>query len=81
MGMIAICSPNQIFAQIRSRQRSSKGGLEQPEFIACHIFASGGLRLSKSAGRKANVMLNRFGLETHQKSSGLEEYSSFKRSA
>jgi hypothetical protein len=30
-----------MFALDRARQRSSKAELEQPDFIACHIFASG----------------------------------------
>jgi hypothetical protein len=53
--------PRSDFALKRSRQRSSKAELEQPDLIACHIFASGGWQLPKCARGMAFSETPRFG--------------------
>ena len=60
MGMIAICSPQPDFALMRSRQRSSKAELEQPDFVACHIFASAGPRLPNSPSKARAILVEHF---------------------
>jgi hypothetical protein len=77
MGMVAICSPNQNFVLERSRERSSKAELAQPDFITCHIFASGGcgfqIETLEWSLVKRSIDSNS---KTHDKSR-LKEYSSF----
>jgi hypothetical protein len=77
MGMVAICSPDQKFVFERSRQRTSKTELEQPDFIACHIFAPGGCGFQIETLEWSLVERSIDSNSKTNDKSRLKEYSSF----
>jgi hypothetical protein len=67
-----------MFALGTSRQRSSKAELEQADFIACHIFASGDSAPQTGTPEWSLVMFVDLTFKRRITSAVQKEYSSFR---